>query len=321
MAAATTVFPFCEKRGVYFADAEIVVTAARRRTSIRGTSLGFGRRLSALRCRSELMERWAHLEWELDGRPLLSGRGMAGDTEYSGLAQPGTGDTCAHIDGSGYCAGPEERTNEVLAHGLREVIERDSVVRVFDRAEFPLYRSIADVPESMDCLLRGQKATAETWTVRRPELPPTVIALVSSSRRDAAAVGTSCQYSERNAVTRAVLEGVMMLTTVRHTRRAHHRPREMHGILWAADHGTLLRGELQSLTTRGAPQHRPPQAGPPPHDLPSLVAAVRATFTDEPVAVAFPLRRSRVSNIRAWRVVVPGALSPALARRDPWPIG
>ncbi|TXL87713.1 YcaO-like family protein [Streptomyces sp. IB2014 016-6] len=314
--AATSVFPFCAKRGIYFADAEVIVTSGRRRISLRGTSLGFGRELSELRCRSELMERWAHLEWELNGSPELCGHGMETGRAYSGLGQPGIDELPGQPDGSGYCAGPAASTDGILAHGLLEVIERDSVVRVLDRHMLPVHDATSHIPESLLCLLRGQQATAEAWTVYRAGLPPTAVALVRSLNSDGAALGTSCKYTERDAVTRAVLEGVMMLTTVRHAKRMKSRPPHVDGILWASDHSAALRDELRTMTTA-----RQTELSRPPRDLPSLLAGARAAFEDEPVAVRFPLRRSRVSDIEVWRVQVPGALNPALAERRPWPVG
>ncbi|MEV6758252.1 YcaO-like family protein [Streptomyces sp. NPDC051214] len=316
VAAATSVFPFCGKRGIYFADAEVVVTRGRRRVSLRGTSLGFGRELSELRCRSELMERWAHLEWELDGAPKLCGNGMETGRTYSDLVQSGIGEAPGQLDGSGYCAGPTASTDRIWAHGLLEVIERDSVVRVLDRHLLPLHDATSRIPQSLRCLLRGQQAHAEAWIVRRPGLPPTAMALIGSFDGAAAALGTSCKYTEPDALTRAVLEGVMMLTTVRHTQRMKVRPPHMDGILWASEHSSLLGDELRAMTA-----DRQTEGGRAPRDLSSLVAGTCASFGEEPVAVRFSTRRSRVCDIEVWRVQVPGALNPAMVERRPWPVG
>ncbi|GGZ20006.1 YcaO-like family protein [Streptomyces nitrosporeus] len=315
IAAATSVFPFCSRQHIYFADAEAIVTSARRKISLRGTSLGFGERLSRLRCRSELMERWAHLEWELDGSAPLTGRGMASGCTRVGLLQPGSGQSPDDVDGSGYCAGPQSDQDRTLVHGLMEVIERDTIVRILDRHALPLVEATAVVPESLQCLLGGQRAQAQVWIARRPGLPPTALALITTQAGDAAALGTACKYTETQAVTRAVLEGVMMLTTVKHTQRLDSRPPQMQGILWASDQHTALRDELMAMTAPFEPTDHGPG------DLHALVAGTVEAFGDEPVAVRFPTRRARVTDIDVWRVVVSGALNPATAERRPWPIG
>jgi hypothetical protein len=315
VAAATSVFAFCEKHGIYFADAEVIVTIARRRISLRGSSLGFGRELSRRRCRSELLERWAHLEWELQGSPELIGHGIGTGQTYPGLLQPGMA-AGEEPDGSGYCAGPATEADRILAHGLMEVIERDSVVRLLDRHELSLRGSTPSIPEALHCLLRGQKAVAETWTVQRLGLPPTAVALVRCRSTDAAALGTACKYTEHDAVSRAVLEGVMMLTTVRHTLRMDSPPPQMDGILWASNHSTALRDELSSKAAT-----RDTSPAPTPNDLPALATGVRSVLGSEPIAVHFPLKHSRVSATEVWRVLVPGALNPAQAKRRPWPVG
>ncbi|MFE1383471.1 YcaO-like family protein [Streptomyces sp. NPDC058740] len=316
VAAATSVFAFCKKQGIYFADAEVSVTINRRKISLRGSSLGLGEELSRRRCRSELLERWAHLEWELAGSPELTGRGISTGQTYTGLLQPGMAAAGEDPDGSGYCAGPAPDKHHIVAHGLMEVIERDSVVRLFDRHEVSLFDSTSSIPEALHCLLRGQKAAAEAWIVQRPGLPPTAVALVRCQSTGAAAVGTACKYTDHDAIYRAVLEGVMMLTTVRHTLRMDTPPPQMDGILWASNHSTALREELRAkqATRATAPTHIP-------EDLSALAAGVQSALGSEPIAVHFPLKRSRVSATEVWRVLVPGALNPAQAKRKPWPVG
>jgi ribosomal protein S12 methylthiotransferase accessory factor YcaO len=311
LARATRVFPFSRRDRIYFADVEIILRS--HGIALGGSSLAFGREQAIAKCRSELLERWAHLEWELDGSPPLCGEGMDSESHYpDAIVTPPEGGP-QRLDATGYCAGPIACAADILRHGLFEVLERDCMVRIFDRRDSMIRVSASDVPASLEGLLRRQLAQAEVFLVDRAPLPPTAIAVVRGYDGRSGAIGSACKLTPPNAAAAAVLEGVMMLTTVRHQQRSSDAAPHMRGLLWASRNITHLREELRERLSRRQTSGAAVGADP--------ARAAEQLFGDEPVVVRFPIRRTSFEQIGVWRVRVPHAYSPLDAERQPWPIG
>jgi len=316
---AVHVVTLCPRSDVYFADVAMKIGAAGHAVQVRGSCVGRGREVTVARSVSELAERLAHVRWALAGAPPLRGHSLIDGT-------PVVSDTVAvHLgrttdaDGTGYCAGSD--ASAAILHGLLEVIERDVVVRVLDEGEAILSALNHPLPECLQELLRNQGASVRLFVCSDRTLPPTVIAAVRSRDGSGGALGSACRTTVELAVWKAIFEGVMMLTTVRHQDRQPAPHAGADGIRWASKNIDALVYELEQLANQ---RHAAPTANTWPTAGPQLIAVARCArvaFGADPYALRLPDSPSVHPGTEVWRVASPGAVSPHRVRRSPWPMG
>lgn len=305
LARAAAVIPLSSSAQVFFSAVNVRATGGKWATRLQGTSVAVGRDLSLLKSKMELLERVAQFEWSSLGYPAVDAFPMRcqSRSQFSFSVTGG-----ARQDATGFCAGSMQ--GEALEHGLLEVLERDSVVRIFDRHE-----NVRQVPVDsllLRRLLSDQNATVDCFMHQRKNLPPTAIAVVASRTAVAGAIGTACSVNATRAVSRAVMEGVMMLTTARHVARRQGDPGSYRDIDWASRHIRELRQELISLST-GSFQDQEPSS--------SLVRSVEEVFEATPLVAEMQVSSVDGCGARVWRVLLAGALTSENASRVPWPVG
>lgn len=294
--------PLAARADVYYSC--VALSARRRDAAVRlqGTSVSAGADVALLKSKMELLERAAQWEWiDRDGRSITT----FGWTDHLPIGhrkheRPEWGDA------TGFCAGTDKR--RALEHGLLEVFERDAVVRVFDtQSAVSLYRG--EITEVARELLRAQKASATVFLHLDDSKPPTAIALIRSESGPGGAVGTACRMTVAGAVSKAILEGVMMLTTARNLERASDPREQFRGVLWASKNIDRLKAELTE-NAQDADEFWSLR-------LPLSVIATnaRATYSEVPVTTI------AAHGNRVWKVHVGGAKSFAHVKREPWPIG
>lgn len=313
--AAVTVVPFSRKHGVYFADVEVVLSTSTSQTRFGASSVGLDEKLTVARCKSELAERWAAVEWLASGEPLVE-RDLVSHAPRGVIACP-SGQR--RLDATGFCAGPAADTAAVLRHGLLEIVERDAVVGFFDANDGTLVQITSGVPSAVG-------KVADRWGVRIETYQlsgsvngvSTVLALASRIDGSAGAIGTACRPSVHHALSAACCEALMMYTTARHCSRLGSVESSYAGVLWASNNISSLRQQLRQRVTGSTadPADGSPTAGPD-----GLIPAVQRYFGVRPTYVQLQTRALRLRTIRAWRVMVEGARSPADATLDPWPVG
>lgn len=304
--------PVSSSDDIHFADVRIAV--GENHHPIGASSLTFGRAAAIEKCRSEFFERWAHFEWELAGHPILPGIGLTSNNKYQDPLNKIRAADSLRLDATGYCAGPPHIRSNVLWHGILEVLERDVIVRILDRGDLTISLEQAPFPERLTGLLARQKATADIFVARRDYLPPVAIAIVNDTRRTMSAVGTACRFDAESAVVQAVLEGCMMLTTVRHQVRHTSESRRIRELIAASSLGTTLREELQRHAANCAIAVN--QTCSPLNCFDRIIRS----FGCEPVCVKFPISLI-TPNVEVWRVILDGAVNPTAVTREPWPVG
>jgi hypothetical protein len=315
--AAITVVPFSRKYGVYFADVEVVLSTSTSQTRFGASSLGLAEKLTIARCKSELAERWAAVEWMASGESLVS-RGL---TDHLPLGVRTAPSRHQRLDATGFCAGPVADTAAVLRHGLLEILERDAVVRFFDDNDGSLLQITSGVPDPI-------ARVAARWGVRIEAFQltgggslsgvSTVLALASRTDGSAGAIGTACRPSMQRALSAACCEALMMYTTARHCSRLASVASGYSGVLWASRNITSLREQFRQRVTGSIAD---PADGPPAVRPEALISAVERHFGAPATYVQLRTQALQLRTIRAWRVMVDGARSPAEATLDPWPIG
>ncbi|MFF3313745.1 YcaO-like family protein [Streptomyces sp. NPDC002952] len=281
-----------------------------RETRLGASSLALGNGLALKKCKSEILERWAHFEWEASGSPELAHFKLCDGQRTDPYVEPET----VRRDGSGMCAGPEVSRADILIHGLLEVIERDAVTRLLGFGGGRVIRIPVQLPTGLTALADRWGGDFENFLCDTPGLPPVCITVFSTRRGDAGAVGSACRLNVNAASTHAATEALMMYTTARHWSRQAEVPPQYSGILWASRHMPEVREELRSCCGFGGV----PTAALTPK---ALMDAVVSRFGTEPKYLRYPVRAARFPGMGAWRVIVPGALSPAVITRQPWPIG
>ncbi len=308
---AIRVFPFSHRLGLYFADTELIVRFRDSVTEIGASSLAFGEAVAATKCKSELLERWAYIEWQWDGCPNLKQIGFWSDKS---LGYPSK-IAVSRRDATGMCAGPEQIRSRVLLHGLLEVLERDAVTRLFDRGEGILRSPVSTLPDELIRFADRWRGGFEIFVFDRWYHPPVAIVMFFTKRGDAGAIGTACRLSEYDACVHAATEAIMMFTTARHWARQPSVPPQYAGLVWASRSVAVLSQELWSHHVTKASHG---DASVIEAHLPQIVAD---HFGSEPSFCKFPTKTSTLAGLGVWRVSVPNTLSPASVTRSPWPIG
>jgi hypothetical protein len=308
---ATRTFAFSRRHDLYFANAQVVVRHGDTAMPVTGSSLALGESLARAKCRSELLEHWSQTAWERSGCPPLLWTDL-----WSGcpVDPPPVPANPTRRDATGLCAGPRRAQARVRLHGLYEVLERDTVTRFFDRGEGRLRRPTAPLPEALAQVGRRWGGAFDCFVAEGDELPP--VAIVVYSRGGAAgAIGSACRLDPDEAIAHAASEALMMYTTARHWSRRDAVAEPVRGVVWASDNIASVLDELRDASTARSPLRSPRLTEA---DLPS---AVSDRFGASPRACVLPSGGADLADLGVWRVAVPGASSPAMVTRQPWPVG
>jgi hypothetical protein len=309
---AVRTFPLSRRLDVHFADAELILRSGSMRTALGASALTIGRFLAIAKCRSELVERWAHHLWVRGGSPALVATGMC-----SGTASVLDGPVPAvRADATGLCAGPWQQRASVAMHGLLEALERDAVTGVLDEGDGIVRPAHVLPPPAYVTLARRWNGSIHLFTVDRCGLPPTALAVFVTEGAHAGAIGAACRVTESDACAHAIEEALMMFTTARHWTRQASVPDAYAGIVWASKHIAQLLDELRQPALRPSPPAGGPGPGPD-----QIAAAVRDHFQSEPLCAELPVPHASLDGTGVWWVSIPGARTPATATRSPWPFG
>lgn len=299
---AALVVPLSSAADVHFAAVALGARRGGRHLRVQGTSVAVTAALARTKARMELLERIAQQEWIDAGAPALPVHPYPGPVVGPGVDRPTR--EADRRDATGFCAGPDRAL--ALRHGLLEAVERDAVVQVLDRAA-PVLRATCDDQRARR-LLADQRAEADAFVHVSAGGLPTALVVARSTSGPGAAVGTACAPDLAAAVSRAVCEAVMMLTTARRACRSSTTDPALGGVVWAARHGDDLVGELDDLCV-GVAQHETRSDA-----LPASVTS-RASFAE------VPLTWVRAAGVGVWRVFLDGGLTFGDVRRTPWPVG